>query len=350
MINQFSTSFGIEPKNYIQRLKESKQIIDDFKSEEPSNFAYLITGIRGSGKTVLLSYVANYFKNDDDWIVLDSGPRKNMLENVAAELYEKGKSKHLFLKTEFNFSFHGASISISGGNPVSSLMAILQKMLEHIKSKRKKVLITVDEVDNSEDMKEFIQAYQSLIREGYPLMLLMTGLYENVSRLQNDKTLTFLYRAPKIYLGGLPLQSISFTYRKYINIDKELSDKMAALTKGYAYAYQVLGYLMYREDVKEINDELLLSYDQYLSEYVYEKVYAKLSKNEQKFINSLKGIGPTSVEEIRISTGFDTKILSVYRARLIKKGVIVPSNYAYVDFALPRFYEFLQNEKLFYKF
>ena len=71
-------------------------------------------------------------------------------------------------------------------------------MLDYLKNKNKKVLIILDEVDNSLEMKYFIQGYASLLGQKYSIFLLMTGLYENVSKLQNEKSLTFLYRAPKI--------------------------------------------------------------------------------------------------------------------------------------------------------
>lgn len=252
MSNPFSTTFGIEPSNYIQREKETKKIINDFSQEEPSNYVYLITGVRGSGKTVLLSNVASQLNQSDNWIVIDPGPKDNILENIASKLYESGKVKHLFLKSEFSFSFQGITFSIKGENPVSSVMTLLKKMLDQVKKKNKKVLITIDEVDNSSQMKSFIQAYQSLIRQHYPVLLLMTGLYENVSKLQNDKSLTFLYRAPKIQLGALPLKMIAFKYKAHLDIDTDTSIELAKLTKGYAYAYQVLGYVMYNENKKKM--------------------------------------------------------------------------------------------------
>lgn len=64
-------------------------------------------------------------------------------------------------------------------------------MLDVVKKKGKRVLLTIDEVDNSNQLKEFVQIYQSLIRLDYPLMLLMSGLYDNIFRLQNEKALTF---------------------------------------------------------------------------------------------------------------------------------------------------------------
>ena len=49
----------------------------------------------------MLSYIYNYFNNLDNWIVVDLGPKDNLLENIVSELYEVGKMKHIFLKAEF---------------------------------------------------------------------------------------------------------------------------------------------------------------------------------------------------------------------------------------------------------
>lgn len=340
MLEPFSTAFGREPKNLIQRIKESQEIIEDFNSEEPFNFTYLITGVRGSGKTVLLSYISKILKDKDNWIVIDISSKTNMIETIASEIYEVGKLKHMFLKTEFNFSFQGFSLNIKGENPVSSALVLLKKMLDVVKKKGKRILLTIDEVDNSEQMKEFVQIYQSLIRLDYPLMLLMTGLYDNIFKLQNEKALTFLYRAPKIYLGSLPIQNIAFSYKKYLGIDDSLAKEMAELTKGYAYAYQVLGYLMFKKEEKGIDEELLLEFDQYLLEYVYEKLYSELPRKERQFLEAMEN-GNNSIESIRKKVEVESKELGVYRSRLIRKGIIRSPMYGYVEFALPRFKEFI---------
>ena len=71
----------------------------------------------------------------------------------------------------------------------------------------------------------------------------MTGLYDNLYNLQNEKTLTFLYRAPKIILDPLNYTAIVSHYKKTFDIDNEKAERMAKLTKGYSFAFQVLGYL-----------------------------------------------------------------------------------------------------------
>ena len=342
--NPFSTTFGIEPNNLIKRTKETERIISEFSSEIVSNYVYIITGLRGSGKTVLLSSIANRFMDDKDWVVVDPGPKDNILENIASEIYETAKMRKIFVKGEFSFSFKGLTFSLKGKEPVTTVNTLLKKMLDYLKKKNKRVLITIDEVDNSEQMKLFIQAYQSLLRFKYPVFLLMTGLYQNVSKLQEDKTLTFLYRAPKIYLGSLNINAVANEYQKYLCVDEEKSFELAKLTKGYAYAYQVLGYLLYDKGLKDVNSEVLNEYDYYLADYVYEKLYSELTDKEQLIVLAF-GNTPIKTAELCAKTGLDIKTVGVYRDRLIKKGIHYSPKYAYLDFAIPRFASFLRGKR-----
>ena len=59
--NPFTLSFGKKPLQYISRLTETNQILESFCAEIPSNQIYMITGVRGSGKTVMMTNIASEF-------------------------------------------------------------------------------------------------------------------------------------------------------------------------------------------------------------------------------------------------------------------------------------------------
>lgn len=60
--NPFVVILGKQPINYIPRYTEYNEIKDNFEQSTPSIQDYLITGIRGSGKTVLLSSICSFFE------------------------------------------------------------------------------------------------------------------------------------------------------------------------------------------------------------------------------------------------------------------------------------------------
>jgi hypothetical protein len=108
-------------------------------------------------------------------------------------------------------------------------------MLDILNKHGKKVLVAIDEVSNNKEVRTFVQSFQILSRQKLPIYLLMTGLYKNIKKLEDDKTLTFLYRAPKIDLDPLDLLKIKNVYRETLNIDSDLATRLARLTKGYAF-------------------------------------------------------------------------------------------------------------------
>ena len=336
----FNVSFGEKPNNLIERSEEFNQITSVFDNDNPETKIIILTGARGVGKTVLLSSIKKYYDNLDNWISLDANPNLDILEQLASKIYEYGKIKKLFLKTEFNFSFKGLGFSIKGDNPVSSIQVLLDKMLKYLKDKKVKVLITIDDIISNEEVKIFAHAYQSFIREGYLLYFIATGLYENIEKLFNEKNLTFLSRAPKLYLGKLNLKAITYSYMDIFNIDEDAAIKIAKQTNGYAYAYQLLGSILYKNDKNKIDKEVLRKYDLYLDDNSYSLIWNSLSSNEKKILYAVVNTNAT-IKEIINNSNLTNSSIQVYKKQLVKKGIIDDSTRGKLEFVLPRFKEFV---------
>jgi len=343
--NPFNISFGEQPKSFIIRKSEIDQIISSFSSPNPESKAYVISGPRGCGKTVLLSNVKDYYNNQKDWITVDLNPYTDMLEQLAAKIYEEGKIKHVFIKSEFSFSFHGLSFQIKGENPVSNIFSLLDIIFKTLFKKNTKVLITIDDIAPSEQVKLFVHSFQSFIREKYLVYLVMTGLYENVSDLSNTSNLTFLLRTPKIFLQKLSLKEISIQYKHELNIDEKTSINLAKITNGYAYGYQLLGNLMYKNGCVSLNEDILDKFDSILDENVYSKIWENLTKNERNILFALEESKDGSVKEILEITKLTNSALQVYKKNLSNKGLIDCSTRGQISFSLPRFKEYTNFQK-----
>lgn len=346
MNNPFTLSFGQKPLQYISRIAQTNQIIDNFKAEHPSTPIYMITGVRGSGKTVMMTSIANEIKKNDNWIVIELNPLRDMLQSLAAKLYSIPQLHDLFLKAKLDFSAFGLGISIENASPVTDIEDVLSHMLEHINRCGKRLLITVDEAVSSDNIKIFASSFQIFVRDNLPIYLLMTGLYENIYELQNDKSLTFLYRAPKINLEPLNYTAIRKNYMDIFNISAADADKMTLLTKGYPFAFQVLGYLYWEYRNNKSIDDILPEYDQYLQEYVYEKIWSELSSHDRDVLTVISSCDSDHVKDIREKLGMNSQQFSVYRDRLKRKGVINTQEYGRISVSLPRFAEFVQIQSL----
>ena len=86
MNNPFTLSFGKKPLQYISRISQTNEILENFNASEPPNQIYMLTGVRGSGKTVMLASVASEMKKDESWIVLELNPTRDLLQSLAAKL------------------------------------------------------------------------------------------------------------------------------------------------------------------------------------------------------------------------------------------------------------------------
>lgn len=346
MNNPFTLSFGKKPLQYISRLSQTQQILEPFQAPVPSNQIFMITGVRGSGKTVMITNIAHELKADDSWIVIELNPTRDLLQSLAAKIYSLPEMHARFLNARLDFSAFGLGLSVENSAPATDIENVLELMLDQIKESGKRLLITIDEVTCSEYIRIFVSSFQIFLRQEQPIFLLMTGLYENLYDLQNDKSLTFLYRAPKLLLEPLNYTAVRNHYMKIFNIDTESASKMTSLTKGYPFAFQVLGYLYWENRSTKNIDEILPEYDQYLEEYVYSKIWSELSEQDQRILLSISPDDGLKVKELRTRLQMSSELFSVYRDRLRRKGVIDTHEYGKVSFSLPRFSNFVEMRKL----
>lgn len=340
MENPFTLTFGREPVSLISRGQETAEIIESFQQEHPDNQVLMLTGVRGSGKTVTLTTISNELRKMKNWIVVDLNPERDMLQTLAAELSNRPTLGQMFKDASINLSFLGFGLNIDGEPPITDIPVALDRMLSVLTRRSQKVLVTVDEATSTPRMREFAAQFQIYLRKNYNVFLLMTGLYENVNELQNDKALTFLYRAPKVEMTPLSTTMIAKKYASIFHLEEKEALAMAKVTKGYAYAFQLLGHLCFKKNLPY--KEVMTEYDGILEQYVYEKIWSELSGKDQEVLRAMASTSDTKVEQIRGILQIDSGNFSVYRKRLMKRGLIQQTKYAHIDFSLPRFREFVQ--------
>ena len=338
--NPFCLSFGKEPDRYVKRIEVYNRITETLDSISPSSNCYVIMGVRGSGKTVLLSSISNEYRNNNDWIVVSLNPGRNLMEMLAASLYEDKKLQKLFIDASLNLSKFGIGLNIKKTPPISDIQIAIEKMLDIVKGDGKRVLITIDDITKNNDVVSFSSAFQNWTSQRMDVFLLMTGLYENIYNLQRDKRCSFLLRSEKVLMSPLNMIGMKNQYLQTFQCDEDTALKMAAFTKGYSYAFQVLGYIMWENQCTI--DEATPEFDERMSEYCYEKVWEDLSDNEKKIITLLAEKGKMKTKELIDEIGVDANTYTVQRNRLIKKGVVDGRVRGEMSLALPRFEHFVK--------
>lgn len=339
--NPFTLTFGKSPNEIISRYEYVNEITETFKSENPTSNAYLIEGIRGSGKTVLMTSIEKELAQEKNWIIVDLNSTQDLLEDFAMRLVDSCKKLTDIFKKGFNFSFAGFGIGLNGENQTRDNVSIINELLENLKKKNKKVLITIDEVMNGENMRHFASEFQILLRKDYPVFLLMTGLYENIYSIQNDPALTFLLRTPKIKVEPLSIAQITKTYQNVFETDIDTAKKLAKITKGYAFAFQALGLLYFDYKDSLPLDKIILKFDDLLDDFVYKKIWQGLSEQDKNVILAITD-SKTQVSEICKKLNMTNSTFSKYRERLINRGILQAPQHGYVEIILPRFAELIK--------
>lgn len=187
----------------------------------------------------------------------------------------------------------------------------------------------------------------------------MTGLPSRISEVQYDNTLTFLLRSNRVYLSPLDKKTIANSYEKAFTkgkreIDFMVLDEMSRAVKGYAYAFQTIGYYAWRfsRELLQLNEEVLKqtirAAKKDLFRNAYERMYMDLSKNDRDFIEAIIKAGTDRVTTKQLQDILNNPInyISVYRARLLDDQLITSPQRGVVQLALPFFAEFVEKSNL----
>ena len=345
--NPFTLTFGEPPREYISRYEHQDAVVSTFSAAHPVSRTFLIEGVRGSGKTVLMTKISEELDSRGDWIILNLNATNDLLEDMAERLSGINRKVSDVLDGGFNISVAGFGVGLGASKEPQSNLSIIRNALAELQKKNKKLLITVDEVRHNENTKHFASEFQIMVREGYPLYLIMTGLYDQIYEIQNDPELTFLLRSFKISIEPLNKVQIRNQYSKIFDVGREVASMLAEMTGGYAFAFQSLGMLYYEyRDTMDI-DSITEKYEEMLYGYVYRKIWESLSDKDREVVLAMPD-HPVKTREMCDALSMDSSIFSKYRDRLIKKGVMVSTKFGQMTLALPRFRSVIQNYELDY--
>jgi hypothetical protein len=337
--NPFSLTFGRKPNQYISRYDNMMEIINAFTSENAICQTYLISGIRGSGKTVLMTSVAKELAALGEWYVADLNSTQDLLEDLGYRLADACGRKEELSEAGINVSVAGVGLGVTGKREEKDAVGKIETLLEFAQKKGKKVLITIDEVMNNKSMAVFASQFQIFLRKDYPVYLIMTGLYENIYAIQNNPRLTFLLRSPKIFMNPLSLLQISEHYRQVFAVDKNVANQLAATTKGYAFAFQALGFLYWEYRGEREEQDIIRELEHLLDDFAYRKIWESMSGQDKNIVLFLAEQGKCQVKYLRENLHMTSGTFSKYRERLLYKGLVYSSERGTVELALPRFGE-----------
>ncbi|MBO4718188.1 MAG: hypothetical protein J5599_09845 [Spirochaetales bacterium] len=111
--NPYTLTFGKSPDQIIERISQTDEVVNTFKSNPPVQQTYIITGVRGSGKTVFMSNIMKTLDASEDWITVELNPERDLLNGLLTKLTSDNTLVKVFRSAKINLSFFGLGLEIS---------------------------------------------------------------------------------------------------------------------------------------------------------------------------------------------------------------------------------------------
>lgn len=362
--NPFNPAFGKIPNVYIERQELQDKVAEGIVANDGPYQTTMVYGPRGSGKTAFLTEVCNEIGNGKNWIIVNLIPDDDMIAVLVQSIYRKAEvsvKKELGSISGFNISIFGSGIGYNKEKDKDvKPQVLLEEVMEKLRKRKISVLVAIDEVTATDAMRKFTSVYQILLREGFDISLIMSGLPVNISSLMNDKTLTFLLRSARAELYPLGMIAMSESYKKAFKEggrygSQDIFDKMAKMTCGYAYAFQLLGYYIWETEEKEITIATLKSvlekYKTDLYANSYTKIMQEMSSVDREFLYAMADSKTTSISISTVGERMNKpkNYISRYRQRLLEGHIISATDRGIVTFSLPYFGEFTKRYRELYE-
>jgi len=354
MTNPFNPSFGKRPSHFIGRKDIQRELmfaVDDINSPWRTT---LITGIRGSGKTALLSDLRIRYEDKNVATIL-LVPSDRMLNSLIVGLLNAFPKKLLprlpeLKELSLNVGVGGAKFGMK--NDESYIQNTFEyqfaKLMDAYNKYNVPVVLLIDEAQkHTSEMRELIIIYQQYIMQDYNISMVMTGLPKVISDVLNDDVLTFMRRSKQVSLDNLPIDFVKLEYRQIFKglMDLETINNAADATLGYPYLIQLVGYYLWQEVHESKNkhdtEQAMLSYvmtyvKAELNDTVHRLVYASLSLLDRQFVQAMTEDDHESLmSDISVRLGKKHNLISRYRERLIDVGVIKSTGHGTVAFRYP---------------
>jgi hypothetical protein len=355
MKNPFTHTPGrVGDANITTTLEE--KVYENFMYPQPSECVYKITGIRGSGKTVIFGNILRHYKTAEmkaeGWLVYDVSSARNQINTLISYLLLEPEVKKALLAEKTNFSVSIPFVGINAGVDTKTDYddeVRLEQLIGILVKAKKKIMIGIDDIAKTEAMTEFCSVYAKLIRntlEGeiaapWPVYLICSGVYQNFYELGEVPNLTFFKRAAELRTEPFPMPAMAIKYEDMAQMEEDEAISFAKMTKGFAYAYQVFGsaYFEYKDKGEEY---VLKQAKSELFSQCYEKIWKELPNGEREILRIVSS-GPKKrkevLEELKGKGSYQ-----VNSTALKKMGLLTDSSESYgvAEITLPFFGEYIQ--------
>ena len=349
--NPFTPTFGHEPFAFAGREELIDDVIEGL-AEGPGNpnRATIFIGPRGSGKTVLLSTIAEE-ASQMGWVSANAVTGAGMLKQLMEQL--ESNAGHL-LAGPTRSSLTSLRVGPVGlgwetrHNEDVSWRFRFQQVVEELNDQGIGVLFTVDEVDPAcAELIEFISFYQIFVTEKRDVAMLLAGLPAKVSDLLIADRVSFVRRSFQRRLTSIPDDDVREAIKATIEgngktVSDDVLDTLVEAAQGFPYAMQLLGYgaWRYTGDGNSITHEsverAIRRTAQEMENTVIRPTLRECTTRELEYLQAMtEDEGPSVTSDIAQRMGIGMTNASNLRRRLIDRGIIKSMRMGLVAFDMP---------------
>lgn len=362
--NPFTPGFGLTP----MILAGREVAIDEFTAALAGNIpearAILISGARGSGKTVLLTEFRE--------LALEAGWTDLRMHTSSTSLTEELRSQAIARLREMDPEAETSRLTSARAFNVGAsrdivrryegegevLTTVLDRLAQLCDEDGGGLLITLDELQSvdRDQLHALTQHVQDLIGSGHAVAFIAAGVRPGVDALLDHERTTFLRRAHRIEVGSVDVGTAAEAIRMTIadtarTITPEATVLAGEISRGYPYLIQLIGSKAWQnsgdaetieiEDVRGGRDSVIAA----MIKNVHGPALRGLSSRKREYLHAmLEDEGPSAVGDIARRMDIDPRNQSTYRERLIEEELIRPAGRGFVEFALPYLGDALRHE------
>lgn len=380
--NPFSPGAGSPPPELVGRdsILEQTRILLARVRQQRSEKSFLLTGLRGVGKTVLL--------NEMERLAEEAGYRTILIEahedktlgallvphlrrllfhlNRLAGAGDKARRGLAVLKSfissvkvkvadvEFGLDIEPERGAADSGDIEVDLPNLFLAVAEAARERQTAVAILIDEIQYlaKEELSGLIMAMHKMQQRQLPLVLIGAGLPILPALAGESKSYAErLFQFPDI---GPLSESDATKALQYpvkatgVEFTADALREIFRLTQGYPYFLQEWGYQSWNranqspitlQVVQEATDKVILRLD----ENFFRVRFDRLTLSEKNYLRAMAHLGPGDHRSRDIASVLGVKVTSLgpVRAKLIKKGMIYSPIHGDMAFTVPLFDEFM---------
>lgn len=381
--NPFSPGAGSPPPELAGReplLEQARVALGRIKAGRPER-SFLLVGLRGVGKTVLLNKIRDLATNLDYRAMLieahEGKPLAALLLPALRQLLisldrmvlvsQKAKRGLRVLRSFFNglkLKYHDIEIGVDvdpelgvadSGNLEADLAEMFTALGEAAAERGTAAALIIDEMQylNEEELSALIMAMHQISQRQLPVVLVGAGLPQLVALAGRSKSYAErLFQFPQV--GALqPVDAADAlqepAQEQGVRFTEEALQEIIRQTKGYPYFLQEWGYQAWNLAARspigiEVVNEATRESIRRLDTNFFRVRFDRLTPREKDYLRALADLGDTAQRSGDIAERLKVKVQSIAPVRngLIKKGMIYSPAHGDTAFTVPLFSDFMK--------